>query len=153
VQTYLAHAGDFVEIPDTTAMLHVRANRKILVAQYMTGQEAGGNMGDPAMVIAVPVEQFRTDYLFHAPPSYDLNYAEVIAPTGAIVKLDGALLEGFEATPDPTRMIARVALGIGIAGNHRITASAPVGVSVYGYGQYTSYWYPGGLDLEPIVLQ
>jgi len=23
-------------------------------------------------------------------------------------------------------------------------------ISVYGYGQYTSYWYPGGLNLELI---
>jgi len=27
-------------------------------------------------------------------------------------------------------------------------ADKPIGISVYGYGQYTSYWYPGGLDLE-----
>jgi hypothetical protein len=25
-------------------------------------------------------------------------------------------------------------------------------VSVYGYGQYTSFWYPGGLDLDTIVV-
>jgi hypothetical protein len=35
-------------------------------------------------------------------------------------------------------------------GNHTITGSKPVGVSVYGYGQVTSYWYPGGLDLEDL---
>ena len=25
------------------------------------------------------------------------------------------------------------------------------GITVYGYGQYTSYWYPGGLDLNTII--
>ena len=27
----------------------------------------------------------------------------------------------------------------------------PFGITVYGYGQYTSYWYPGGLDLKDII--
>jgi hypothetical protein len=27
------------------------------------------------------------------------------------------------------------------------------GISVYGYGSYTSYWYPGGLDLKSIVVE
>ena len=33
--------------------------------------------------------------------------------------------------------------------DHAVDA-LPFGVQVYGYGQYTSYWYPGGLDLEEI---
>ncbi len=28
-----------------------------------------------------------------------------------------------------------------------LTASAPVGIQVLGYGAYTSYQYPGGLNL------
>jgi hypothetical protein len=32
-----------------------------------------------------------------------------------------------------------------------ITSSQPFGISVYGHGQDTSYWYPGGLDLDVIV--
>jgi hypothetical protein len=29
--------------------------------------------------------------------------------------------------------------------------SMPFGITVYGYGQYTSYWYPGGLELMTII--
>jgi len=29
-------------------------------------------------------------------------------------------------------------------GNHEILGNSSFGISVYGYGQYTSYWYPGG---------
>jgi hypothetical protein len=36
------------------------------------------------------------------------------------------------------------------SGNHTIEGSKPVGVSVYGYGEVTSYWYPGGLDLKDL---
>ena len=27
----------------------------------------------------------------------------------------------------------------------------PFGITVYGYGQYTSYWYPGGLNLKTVL--
>ena len=35
-------------------------------------------------------------------------------------------------------------------GAHTITSSEPSGVIVYGYDQYVSYAYTGGLDLEEI---
>ena len=35
-------------------------------------------------------------------------------------------------------------------GNHTVSASQAFGISVYGYGQYTSYWYPGGLNLADL---
>jgi len=35
-------------------------------------------------------------------------------------------------------------------GAHVLTASAPVGLQVLGYGSYTSYQYPGGLNLKQI---
>jgi hypothetical protein len=44
----------------------------------------------------------------------------------------------------------RVKLGAGNAGAHVLTASNPVGLEVMGYGSYTSYTYPGGLDLKYI---
>jgi hypothetical protein len=31
---------------------------------------------------------------------------------------------------------------------HEITGTQPFGISVYGYGVDTSYWYPGGQNLE-----
>jgi len=33
-------------------------------------------------------------------------------------------------------------------GSHAISAPQPFGLSVYGYGSYTSYWYPGGSNLK-----
>ncbi len=36
------------------------------------------------------------------------------------------------------------------AGAHTITSSEPAGVIVYGYDQYVSYGYTGGLDLAKI---
>ena len=44
----------------------------------------------------------------------------------------------------------RVQLSNAGDGDHTITGDKAFGVQVYGYGQYTSYWYPGGLDLNLI---
>ena len=119
----------------------------------MEGQDAGGSTGDPAMALAVPVEQFRQDYLFHAPTNYESNYVDVTAPMGATVTLDGAPV-AFTAIGTTGYGIARIfplTAGPGMDGNHSITGDMPFGITVYGYGQYTSYWYPGGLDLKQII--
>jgi hypothetical protein len=48
--------------------------------------------------------------------------------------------------------IARVRLSVGDHdGAHVLDASAPVGIQVIGYGDYTSYQYPGGLNLGQIA--
>ena len=149
----IANAGDFVEISGTAASFMITADQKVLVAQYMEGQDAGGGTGDPAMTLAVPVEQFRDSYLFHAPTNYESNYVDVTAPMGASVMLDGMPLT-FTAVGASGFGLSRVyplTAGPGSDGSHNITGSMPFGITVYGYGQYTSYWYPGGLNLTDII--
>jgi hypothetical protein len=150
--TLLPSAGSFVEI-QTSVDFQVTADHKVLVATYMTGQDAGGGTGDPAFALAVPTAQYRLDYLFHAPLNYEVNYVNVIAPGGATVTLDGAVVSGYIGTGATGYGVARVQLGQGMNGNHTITGDMPFGISVYGYGQYTSYWYPGGLDLLAIPVE
>jgi hypothetical protein len=153
VSTFLTSTGSFVEV-QTSSDFYVSADHKILVNQYMTGQDFGGGTGDPAMALAVPVQQYRLDYLFHAPTNYEVNYVNVIAPTGATVTLDGQTVTGYTPIGASGYGAVRVTLGPGIDGNHTITSvDTPFGISVYGYGQYTSYWYPGGLDLMPIPVE
>jgi hypothetical protein len=154
-QTTLAQAGSFIEIQRHVGDHLITADHKVLVAEYMEGQEAGGDTGDPAMTVAVPTDQYRTEYLFHAPINYEVNYVNITAPTGAVVLLDGAEVSGFTAIGASGYAVARVTLdnGIGGVGNHQATSTEPFGITVYGYGQYTSYWYPGGLDLENIPIE
>jgi len=152
--TAIANPGDFVEIARQPASFQVTANHKILVAQYMEGQMAtAGNDGDPSMSVATPVEQYRSSYRFHAPTNYVVGYLDVLAPTGASISLDGAPVSGFAAIGTSGYGLARVSplgSGPGTDGSHLITGDQPFGISVYGYGDSTSYWYPGGLDLAPI---
>ncbi len=46
--------------------------------------------------------------------------------------------------------VGRVKLGPGKDGVHKLEADQPVGIQVIGYGMYTSYQYPGGLNLGKI---
>jgi hypothetical protein len=153
--TTIANAGDFIEIPNTVASFLLTADHKVLVAQFMEGSEATDDAtGDPSMALGVPVEQFRSSYLFHAPTNYTTNYVDVVAPAGAVVMLDGSALT-FTAIGSTGYGLARVnPLGNGPAadGNHAIAGSMPFGITVYGYGQDTSYWYPGGLNLTDIPV-
>jgi hypothetical protein len=151
--TTLANAGDFITISGNSSSFVIQADHKVLVAQYMEGQDAGGNTGDPAETIAVPIEQWRSTYSFHAPVSYTSNYIDVSAPVGDAVMLDGTQLM-FNAIGSGGYALARKALTTGPNndGSHTITGSMPFGIQVYGYGQYTSYWYPGGLDLMSIPI-
>jgi IgGFc binding protein len=150
--TTIATPGAFVEIARQAADYKVSANHKILVVQYMEGQDAGGETGDPAMTLSVPIDQYRTDYLFHAPTNYEVNYVNVTAPTGAAVMLDGQPVTGFTPIGTSGFDVARVVLPNGVDGNHEISSDEKFGITVYGYGQYTSYWYPGGLDLTDIPV-
>lgn len=152
--TTLAAAGDFIEIPRYLGDFLVSADQKILVSQYMEGQDAGGGTGDPATTVTVPVDQYRTEYLFHAPVNYEVNYVNITAPMGATIMLDSTMVTNFQAIGNTGYGVARVSLdnGLGGDGNHSVSSAEPFGISVYGYGQYTSYYYPGGLDLTEIII-
>jgi hypothetical protein len=146
----LAKAGDFVELSKTTAKFVVKADKKILVAEYMVGQGANFGTSDPAMVIAVPSEQFRTNYLFYAQTQWQANYVDIIAPAGAAVQVDGVNVPNFTAIGNSGFSLAHVKLSNAGDGSHKVSADKKVGISVYGVVNYGSYWYPGGLDLDVI---
>jgi hypothetical protein len=149
---HIASAGEFVEIGPQSQDFVVTANHKIVVAQYMLAETIVGT-GDPSMALPSPIEQWRTSYLFHAPTNYEANLVTVVAPAGTTVSLNGQPVTGFSPIGSSGLSSARVRLGTTTGGDHEITGSAPFGIGVYGYGRATSYWYPGGLDLEPIVIQ
>ncbi len=144
----IGSAGSYIQIGPVNANFQITASEDVIVVQYMQGQDAGGGIGDPAMAIAVPTRQYRGSYLFHAPTNYSTNFVNITAPTGATVNLDSAPVGGFTAIGTTGYSVARVQLPNTNGGNHNIDSAAMVGISVYGYGQYTSYWYPGGMDLK-----
>ena len=152
--THLANAGDFVEIPYALFRdsVEIRTNKKVLVAEYMVGGQQA-NIGDPSMAVAVPVEQYRSQYSFHAPTNYDKNYVNIVAPLTSKVFLDGAgPLTGFDPIGASGWGLLRAPLVNSGNGTHEVRSVDPIGITVYGYGAYTSYWYAGGLNLHRVVL-
>ena len=142
--------GEYVEFI-TDADFEVTASAPVLVGQYMMGSdsEGGAEIGDPAFTLAVPVEQWRNDYIVLTPPAYDQgDFLNVMAASGVEILLDGTPVDSdlFEAIGDTGYMAARVPVDDGV---HRLNASEPFGVIAYGYDEDVSYAYPGGMDLEP----
>jgi len=146
----IAKAGDWFEIAKNVNDFQIVSDKKILVSQYMQGQQAGGNSGDPAMALAVATEQYRTKYLVHAPLNYESNFVNITAPMDAKVTIDGVAIPALVAIGATGFGVVRVKLANNADGNHDLLGDKAFGASVYGYGQYTSYWYPGGLDLETL---
>lgn len=146
---FLAQAGDHAEF-QSDQDFRVSASGKIAVAEYMLGQSAGGNSGDPALTIAIPHELFRTTYAVHAPIHYESNFVNLVAPAGVPVLLDDQMVPPALWTPVGATgwSSARVPLSSQGDGDHSLSAAQPFGVQVYGYGQYTSYWYPGGTNVS-----
>lgn len=154
--------GQFCEF-ETTASFQVTGSQPFLVTQFMIGQgdllpqcasktppEVPECMGDPAMVTEVPIDQFRQSYDFLVPETYTRSFMNVVAPTGAQIVLDGAPLSG---RPEPVGRGFEVYFIPMRPGRHHIESMRPddrFGIKVYGVAPYTSYMYPGGLDLAPI---
>lgn len=158
---HIGRTGEFVEIIGQDGFI-VDSDRPVLVAQYLVGSSYGVGphppppeeirlRGDPAMTIVAPVEQYRDRYLFHAPENYPHNFVNIVGPADAEVLLDGESIPLSSPLGRGDFAFARVPLGVGAtAGDHVVRSNLPVGISVYGYGSFTSYWYPGGLDLDPL---
>jgi hypothetical protein len=141
------NAGQFCEfeaVPD----FQVRGTAPLLIAQFMVGQGRFNGVGDPAMVLEVPTQQFRSNYVFNVPGSYTQNFLTVTYNTmGGPPQLDGRAIAAGAAIAGTPYSVARQAI---TPGSHRMTGSAAFGIKVTGTASYTSYMYPGGLDLNQL---
>lgn len=119
-----------------------------LVEPEYQSQEA---KGDPSQSFATAIEQYRNEYVFLAPNDYDANFVNITGRQDANVKINGSPI-------NPSAFVAIGDTGLGVTryklpptGVHHLTSEHPVGIQVYGYGSYTSYQYPGGLNLKAIA--
>jgi len=153
------NAGQVVELDSVSVDFLVTGDHEFMVSTVQKSASvvdkitaAPMQKGDPSLSNVVAVKQYRLKYVFLAPDDYDRSYADVVAPMNATMMLDGAAV-----TKTPTAVgstgygVFRIRLGWGKAGAHTLEASSPVGVQVIGYGTYTSYQYPGGLNLLSIA--
>ena len=153
------NAGEVVDLGVVKDDFVVSGTAEFAVGSFMLGGSLvdptafeGNQKGDPSMSMIPSVEQYRTKYVFLAPDDYLVNYVDIVAKTGTKMKLDGSdvsvasdILGDYE--------VFRVKLGVGPTGvgSHTLTSDKPIGIQVLGYGLYTSYHFPGGLNLSAIA--
>jgi hypothetical protein len=144
--------------PCVAQTFEVTGDHEFAVSSFMLGgsvvdgeDKLVDSQGDPSMSPMVATEQYRTSYVFLAPNDYDESFADLVVPPGTELTLDGARVYASPVAVDPSWSVVRTGLGAGNDGAHVLTGSKPFGLQVIGYGAYTSYQYPGGLDLVPIA--
>jgi hypothetical protein len=142
-------AGQVLDF-ETARHFVVRGTGAFLPVQFMRGQGYDRSLaGDPAMVMEVPVEQYRTSYDFTVPATYVSNFINVVTTAGGALEMDGAALRGSSSDVGGFTVYT-----LPVApGNHHLQSPSGegIGLKVYGVAPYTSYMYPGGLDLRRIT--
>lgn len=150
----LSPADGPLELTHVSDDFRVISDQPLLIAHYLQGASSlDSGAGDPSMAIAVPRAQYRDNYIFSVSRTYDFNYVNVVAPRDATVLLDGEALPDseFAAIGTTDYRVARHRLPSEQREVFRIVSTHPFGIEVYGYGAFTSYMYPGGLDLRKIA--
>lgn len=136
----------------------VEGDKEFTIQSFLVGssyyglQDNSDALGDPSETNYPALEQFRKKYIFLAPKDYPKQFADVTAPKGTTLTLDGAAVTApFEPIGDGSIGVFRLDLTTsGSNGVHSLEASQPVGVQVLGYAPATSFQYPAGLNLNLI---
>lgn len=156
----LEREGDFVELDIPSNESHaISCTESCLVVLYCKGKNIDGVLADPFMMLIPPVEQFSHEYIFATPDDERVkkefdNYVTLVVATDKKdgVKLDNKWLrdEPWIQVPgsDYSYLIKEITSGI-----HFAEHESPIdgfGLYVYGFANYDSYGYPGGLRLAPL---
>jgi hypothetical protein len=151
-------AGQVVDLDVVNDDFEVLGSQAFAVATFQLGGSIvdadtvpNKRRGDPSQSAPVAVEQFRKKYVFLAPDDYEVGYVDIVMKSDTVVTLDGSELNDAPKELSSGYVVVRAKLGKGKNGAHVLEATSPVGVQVIGYGMFTSYQYPGGLDLAPIT--
>ena len=142
--TTLGKRGAWVEAAESAAF-EIQATGDLQVGQYLVSQEVTEQyIGDPSLILAIPVERFRTFYVLMVPPDYSENWVTIIRPAGAAVSTSSGPIpdEDFTSFGTGAWEYAYVALTAGI---HTFEGDGAFGVVAYGFNNAVSYGYPGGM--------
>ena len=146
---FVLNAAQFASF-NTRMNFEIHADKPISVGQFLPSQNYNGRtIGDPSFILTVPYEQYRSDYAFLVPPSYDENFVTIIAPADANLTLDGKVLDisGYAPIGETGFVVGYPSLK---DGTHRMIGDKPFGLYNYGYFNMSSYGYQIGMDLKII---
>jgi hypothetical protein len=155
----MINAGQVIELANVTNDFQVTGDHEFIIATVQLSgamvDPNGGNMqqGDPSLSTSTAMEQYRLKYVFLAPTDYMSNYADVVVLMGTNLMLDGAAVtQSATAIGSSGYGVIRIKLdGSATGGAHTLVGDQAFGLQISGYGSYTSYQYPAGLDLLSIA--
>ncbi len=142
----------------TRTLFVAEASQPIMLGAFLSGQNSvsknadwGSHAGDPAFYLVPPEEQYRTSYSFLTPATYFQSYVTVTAQPGVPITLDGQAVDmsTLDYEENQARGVARAHIPVD-PGPHKIEAQVPFGIVVYGYDDYVSYAYTGGLNFKKL---
>lgn len=137
--------GEWFEFTSTGSFV-MTGDGPFMPVQYLESQNGGAGTGDPAMVQMVPVEQFLDRYAFVTGTGYNVHYVQITREAGAAdVFVDGTMVTGYYAVGEYEVADWQIS-----EGSHFASSDDAFGIVGVGYTGYTSYAYPGGLELEVI---
>lgn len=153
-----------------TRPLYITSDQPILVAILKASTSYSGGVGDPALVLIPPIEQYMKNYTVQNVLAYgtqdDANefaynrqFITVIIPKQAVpsFRLDNRSFNQSAFSPIPFSAVPGdcqeyVYSHISVAhGSHKLTANDYFAVIVVGYGDVNSYGYIGGLATKVIA--
>jgi hypothetical protein len=143
----------------STTGFAMASNNAIEVATYLVSQQfvKHGYIGDPSQLLMPAAEQYRKDYVFLIPGTFQSNYIVLAKPMDANVILDGvplAMQEQSGCVTGPIGIVAGTTYDQitcpAQEGHHTVSADKPFGLSVYGYYNVGSYAFVGGSDVKII---
>jgi hypothetical protein len=125
----------------------IESNHPVLIGQFMASQDAGAGTGDPAMMLLVPSNLLKNEYMFIVPPNYTVNNITIIAPADTAITIDETSYDSnnFEQIEGTGWFKHYLKLE---TGGYTLTASKPVGVYIYGHANYVSYAFTGGMNFS-----
>lgn len=156
---FTLNAGQFCVVGSKKVFI-AESGKPLLVGAFLSGQGSvekdpkfGSHAGDPAFFLVPPEEQFRAEYSFLTPKTYFVSYITIVIQPGAGISLDGMNLDlqqfDYELLDDLG--VARIHIPVE-PGPHFVKSEnqIPFGLIVYGYDDYVSYAFTGGLNLTKL---
>lgn len=149
--------GQFVE-RNVLNFAHITANKPVLVNQYAHSADFDPvsppfETGDPFQTIIPSTDMYLNNYMVDVPDSgYTTSWINITIPTPGVgtVLLDGVAIPAGLYTPIGVSGYsgARVPVVPGVRNLATVAGPAgalPFGVIVYGWAEYDSFCYPGGM--------
>lgn len=146
--------GDFYETI-LTVPTFVEASNPILTVQFSNSSSFDGVVSDPFMMIIPPFQQYLDSYTFATPvEGFTGHYfTSAVASDGVDgMELNGAPLNSasYAAIGSTGFSAAAFPISTNTSYNLNNTEGYPSGLYVYGFGEFNSYGFPGGLSLLSI---